>query len=84
MAYGPYMISVGAAPGNDDRTRYVVIHELAHAVNRRGDRHGDGFYDALVRIASEEGCLRLVEREHSVSHAKAPLRRAKARAKEVA
>jgi len=81
VCYGPRHIAVHPQPGDDDRTRYIVIHELAHACNGHRDRHGPGFYDALVRIAKAEGSLRLVQREHVKSHAKAPLTRAIARAR---
>jgi hypothetical protein len=81
LCFGPHFISVGANAKDDDVTRYIVIHELAHAFNRKGDRHGDGFYDQLVRIARDEGCLRMVTRVHVMAHARAPLTRAVARAK---
>lgn len=73
--YNRSLISVTAG-GRHDRDYHVVLHELAHAVNRNGDRHGDGFYDALARIARDEGATRLVYREHKKSHAMAPLQRA--------
>lgn len=78
--YGPSSIVIHFDPGDDERTRYIVLHELAHALNRRREPpHGDGFYDALVRVALDEGALRLVQREHVQTHSRAPLTRAVAR-----
>lgn len=78
-AYGGALIAVHYS-GTADRDRYIVIHELAHATSR-GRGHDARFYDRLVAIAKDEGCLRMVRREHTTVHQKAPFTRAVARAK---
>jgi len=82
--YGRHHIAIRADANDDDRTRYLILHELAHAANRKLDIHGDGFYDSLVRVATAERATRLVRREHVRSHAKAPLVRAFRRQRETA
>jgi hypothetical protein len=68
-------IRVSYDPANEDRTRYVLIHELAHLTNPMWDMHGPGWLHELARHALDERASRLVMREHS-HHRKAPLRRA--------